>query len=159
MFWDKSVCPLGEDLAPRYPGAVTALDRRSTAALADSVLLPGPRVRAGLWFRMPDTLIDEICIPLSNASKYARDLRLIWECVDHWPPRALTRSRANCDSSSSRRCRVLNVKKTRDLSGNSIGVLLVRCMPGLRIDRQLSVGQFPVEKPLILDREEVVVVP
>ncbi|MBW4818101.1 TniQ family protein [Rhodococcus qingshengii] len=93
VFWDRSVCALGKDLRPTpVHSTVTALDHRTTAALAEgSVLLPRARVHAGLWFRMLRTLIDEICIPLSKAGTYARDLRLIWECADDRPPRALTR--------------------------------------------------------------------
>lgn len=93
VFWDRSVCALGKVLCPTpVHSTVTALDRRTTAALAEgSAALPRTRVHAGLWFRMLRTLIDEICIPLSNAGKYARDLRMIWECVDDRPPRALTR--------------------------------------------------------------------
>ncbi|MDJ0016553.1 TniQ family protein [Rhodococcus erythropolis] len=93
VFWDRSVCALGKDLCPTpVHGTVTALDRRTTAALAEgSATLPRARVHAGLWFRMLRTLIDEICIPLSKAGTYAHDLRLIWECAGDRPPRALTR--------------------------------------------------------------------
>ncbi|MET8317495.1 TniQ family protein [Rhodococcus erythropolis] len=92
VFWDRSVCPLGEDLGPTpVHSTVTALDRRTTAALTEgSAALPRARVHAGLWFRMLRTLIDEICIPLGKAGTYARDLRLIWECAGDRPPRALT---------------------------------------------------------------------
>ncbi|MEA1798596.1 TniQ family protein [Rhodococcus qingshengii] len=93
VFWDRSVRPLGEDLGPTpVHSTVTALDRRTTAALTEgSAALPRARVHAGLWFRMLRTLIDEICIPLGKAGTYAHDLRLTWECVDDRPPRALTR--------------------------------------------------------------------
>ena len=64
--------------------SVVDMDRRTWLALTDGhVDLPGRRVKAGEWFRVLRTLLDEVNTPPSQARTQAAALRRVWAQTGH----------------------------------------------------------------------------